>query len=692
MTVTHTQVHEAAESIQEAGNVRVLLMRQILPVERDTDVIKLYVDPDPAQLDADKYDIGHSRAAHEANAIATRIQNATKGISAIHPDQIVSRTGFRIEAGETVSFGTYFNAFPASYWRRHTIVDTVRLTVHLEGTGGTVIVYRSMANGRSQRVDSATVEGASGEFSFDLPLKPFVDGGWYWYDVVSAEGDVVVQGAEWTAEVAPEDAPKGTVTVGITTMNRQDFCAKLLTQLGQDPALEGVVDEVVVMEQGKDKVVDSEYFPEARESLGDRLRIIEQGNIGGSGGFARAQYEALKSGRSDYVLMLDDDVECETEGLVRAATFGDLCRRPTIVGGHMFSIYQKTQLHSFGETIEPYSFWWGSAPGVTPAWDFAERNLRSTRWLHARVDVDYNGWFMCLIPVQVLREVGLSLPVFIKWDDSEFGLRAKAAGYPTVSLPGAAVWHVPWTDKNDALDWQSYFHVRNRMIAALLHSKYPRGGRLLRESFNHQVKHLVSMQYSTVELRHKALEDVLAGPHALHGVLGSTLPELKTLVAGSDDATIIADPAELPEVKRHKLPRKGKQPGPVISGRAATLQALLQPLRQLRGPRTDAREHPEAEIKAMDARWHLIGRYDSALVSMPDGTGAAFYRRDPRRFKELMTRTVEIHRRLVAEWDELAQQYRAALPEITSPETWEQTFEPWMTSGDERDDVTTAGA
>ncbi len=677
MSSTQTENPAAEQTVTR------LLQRQILPADRDTDVVRLYVDPDPAQLDADKFDIGHTRAAHEANAVATRIQNATKGISAIHPDQIVSRTGFRVEAGDTVSFGTYFNAFPASYWRRHTVVDAVRLTVRLEGENGTVIVYRSMANGRSQRVDSGTVEGSAGEFSFDLPLKPFVDGGWYWYDVVSAENDVVVESAEWTAQVAPEHATQGTVTIGITTMNRQDFCAKLLGQIGDAPALSGVVDEVVVMEQGKDKVVDSEFFPAARAALGDRLRIIEQGNIGGSGGFARAQYEALKADRSDYVLMLDDDVECETEGIVRAAVFGDLCRTPTIVGGHMFSIYEKTQLHSFGERVEPYSFWWGSVPGVTPGWDFGERNLRSTRWLHARVDVDYNGWFMCLIPVPVLKEIGLSLPVFIKWDDSEFGLRAKEAGFPTVSMPGAAVWHVPWTDKNDALDWQSYFHVRNRMIAALLHSKYPRGGRLLRESFNHQVKHLVSMQYSTVELRHKALEDVLAGPQVLHGILGTTLPELKSLVAGSDDATIIADPAQLPAVKRHKLPRKGRQASPVISGRQASFQALLQPLRQVRAPRTASQTNPEAEIKAMDARWHLIGRYDSALVSMPDGTGAAFYRRDPARFKDLLTRTVEVHRRLVAQWDELAEQYRAALPEITSPQAWEKTFEPWLTTGTE---------
>jgi galactofuranosylgalactofuranosylrhamnosyl-N-acetylglucosaminyl-diphospho-decaprenol beta-1,5/1,6-galactofuranosyltransferase len=278
----------------------------------------------------------------------------------------------------------------------------------------------------------------------------------------------------------------------------------------------------------------------------------------------------------------------------------------------------------------------------------------------------------------VLAEIGLSLPLFIKWDDSEYGLRAKAAGYPTVSFPGAAVWHVPWTDKNDALDWQAYFHVRNRFIAALVHSKYPRGGRLVRESFNHQIKHLVSMQYSTVALRHKALEDVLAGPEKLHELLPTTLPELKELVKGYDDATLESDPSVFPEVQRHKLPRKGKEASPVISGRAATVQALLQPLRQLRKPRELSQAHPEAEIPSQDSRWHKIARYDSAIVSMPDGTAAAFYRRDRDTFVDLLRRTVAIHRTLAADWDDLARRYREAMPVITSPEAWEETFRPWL--------------
>ena len=314
-----------------------------------------------------------------------------------------------------------------------------------------------------------------------------------------------------------------------------------------------------------------------------------------------------------------------------------------------------------------------SAPGVFMDWDFAARNLRSTRWLHKRVDVDFNGWYMCLIPTQVLAEIGLSLPLFIKWDDSEFGVRAKAAGYPTVTFPGAAVWHVPWSDKNDALDWQSYFHQRNRFVAALLHSPFEHGGRMVRESLNHQVKHLVSMQYSTVEMRHRALLDVLEGPEDLHETLGTKLPEIRAFAKGFRDAQLQGDPDAFPEPRREK-PKKKEDMGAVPGRAKVAATVLIGSLRQLRPTRALSRRHPEAAVPAMDASWHRLAMLDSAIVSMPDGTSAAFYQRDPEKFRDLLKRTLEIHERLYREWPRLAQQYRDSLGEITSPARWEKTF------------------
>ena len=62
---------------------------------------------------------------------------------------------------------------------------------------------------------------------------------------------------------------------------------------------------------------------------------------------------------------------------------------------------------------------------------------------------------------------------------------------------------------------------------------------------------------------------------------------------------------------------------------------------------------------------------------MNDGTSAALYHRDPEQFRDLMAKTITIHEQLTREWPRLAEEYRAKLAEITSPEAWDETFRPW---------------
>ncbi len=453
--------------------------------------------------------------------------------------------------------------------------------------------------------------------------------------------------------------------------------------------MHAVLDEVIVVEQGTKKVADDAALPaRPRTSLRGKLRLIEQGNMGGSGGYARSQFETLEAGRSTYMMCMDDDVVCEPESIVRAVTFGDLCRTPTIVGGHMFSLYSKSRLHSFGEIINQYRFWWHVAAdrsrptGTSPA-----ATCAVARWLHRRIDVDFNGWFMCLIPTEVLRTVGLSLPLFIKWDDSEFGVRAAAAGFPTVTLPGAAVWHVPWTDKNDALDWQSYFHQRNRTIAALLHSPYEHGGRVVRESFNHQVKHLFSMQYSTAELRHLALEDVLAGPGDAARRAAHEAPRAAGQAQAVRRRADHARPGGVPAGTSREAAEEGQDPTQPKGRLGQLVAAATSAVRQTRPVRELAARHPEAaargdgrqvvDDRAVRLRRRLDARRHQRVV-VPA--------RHATEFRDLLRRTVEIHQRLHREWPALARRYRQALPDIVSPDQWAKTFEHSASRGG---DVTT---
>ena len=150
------------------------------------------------------------------------------------------------------------------------------------------------------------------------------------------------------------------------------------------------------------------------------------------------------------------------------------------------------------------------------------------------------------IPTTDLARTLLDLCAVLSMDDAEYALRAREHGYPTVSLPGAAVWHVNWADKDDAIDWQAYHHARNRILVALLHSPYPRGGKVVWESFQIQVKHALAMQYSSAELRLWAMQDILDGPD--HGNL-TAIPQnllrgfslLRAVHNGSDFIVKIGD-------------------------------------------------------------------------------------------------------------------------------------------------------
>jgi galactofuranosylgalactofuranosylrhamnosyl-N-acetylglucosaminyl-diphospho-decaprenol beta-1,5/1,6-galactofuranosyltransferase len=95
----------------------------------------------------------------------------------------------------------------------------------------------------------------------------------------------------------------------------------------------------------------------------------------------------------------------------------------------------------------------------------------------------------------------------------------------------------------------------------------------------------------------------------------------------------------------------------------------------MRKPAGSAAEAPQAYIAKMDANWWRLAQVDSAVVSNADGSGASWHRRDRETFRALMKRSVRLHRRLSREWPQLAAEYRSAMPQFTSPETWKRTFE-----------------
>ena len=561
---------------------------------------------------------------------------------------VLDRRRVRVPAGTRASFATWFAAFPAGWWVRETDVREVRLDVALTGPGR-VELFASDAAGRVTSLPGRTASLTG------------TDGGWVWFDVVAGhDGDVVLEHAAWVAD-APVTSP-GTMTLAVTTFDRPSSALGLLRRLADEPAVLDVVDEVVVVDQGTRRLADEPGLAVVRERLGKRLRLVEQVNLGGSGGFSRGMVEALQAGRSRYVVLLDDDVEPEPESLLRAHAFAERCRTPTLVSCSMLDLHEPTVLHTPGERVDRSRFLWETVPPGEGDRDLARGGLRTTPWLHVRLDVEFGGWWCCLVPVAALRQVGLALPLFLKWDDVELALRAGAAGFPTVSLPGASVWHEPWTGKADTLDWQAYYHERNRVVAALLHSPTRRALRMLAESLEHTLVPLVTMRYAVVALRLRALEDVLAGPQDLHASLATRLPEVKALRASYLDGRPVADPPTGLPLPDATAPR----------GRRRALARLVREVVRT-SVRTAAPGPPAYAAGPADARLWRLAQVDSAWLTTAAGTTAE-HRRDAPTARRLLRRTLVLHGRVLARWPTLRTVYQQALPDLVAPATWRRTL------------------
>ena len=162
--------------------------------------------PRTPRLDADRYD-DRRQPRRPRTSTTPRSGSPPRPAGRCTPTRSsrARRSGSR--RASKLSFGTYFNGFPASLLaaldassaRSASTVDARRpgrQRDRLQVDG-----QRPLAARRRRPPSSGEAEGT---FDFDLPLTPFVDGGWYWYDVVAGDEDAVVESAEWTAEV-PDD-------------------------------------------------------------------------------------------------------------------------------------------------------------------------------------------------------------------------------------------------------------------------------------------------------------------------------------------------------------------------------------------------------------------------------------------------------------------------------------------------------
>ncbi len=562
-----------------------------------------------------------------------------------------------IQPHARLTTNTFFGRFPASYWQRWTDVTRVDVSAIVHGTGR-LAVRASDSAGDVRTVATVQVAGAQHEqVRLRARIDRFVDGGAMWLEASTGAASLVLDAVRWSVGM-PE--PVRPIVVVICTYNRADDCLHTLTTLSIDDIILSMLDAVYLVDQGDDTVESRSGFADVQRILGAKLHYLRQPNLGGAGGFTRGLCEVIETGQGDHahILFMDDDIMLEPDTMVRLATFANCTTAPTIVGGQMLYLLHPNQLHVGAETTDLTILRAG-----LPVIDALVQADLTKRRQDIRVDAEYNAWWACLIPSEIVSTIGYPLPLFFQWDDIEYGLRARANGFSTVTLAGTGVWHTDfhWKDWDD---WPRYFSLRNSLIVNALYGRVNRTD-TARFLLKQLLLYIVSMRYGLAATLVMAVEDFLTGPEVLHDGGVEAAAAVRKLRAEYPETS--RHPAHgIPGIRSTAMPVIAARPTPSQPGLVLVKRLLWQLLRKPRGT---------SAVSVRDAHWWHVSLFETAVVTEPSQEGVRVRHLDRRTMLTLGSRGIRVIARLVRQDTALRHNYQAAMPVLTSKQNWQRLFD-----------------
>ncbi|MBP2364644.1 glycosyltransferase [Pseudonocardia parietis] len=572
------------------------------------------------------------------------------------------RDRIELSPATLVSTNTYWGRLHATYWQRWTAVPEVRVTLRAGGRGR----IRLMASDTNKVARAVGVADVDGDTSVELTgvIDRFLDGGGLWLEFGTDTGAMTVSDVEWAVDV-PHPARPTAIT--ICTYNRVEDCLNTLQALLDDPVALGRVGPVRVVDQGSDPLESRDRFTTVADAFGEQLVYQRQPNLGGAGGFTRGLYEATAGEPADDhdVLLMDDDVLLDPEIVVRLTGFAACTAHPTIVGGQMLNLLHPGHVHITAEYAEPERLRVGRpVPGALEEGFLLGRDERLLPIVQERrVDTEYNGWWSCLIPAPIVRAIGYPLPLFFQWDDVEFGYRAREHGFPTVSLPGAGVWHADfgWKDWDE---WHRYFNQRNGLITAALRTGFDRRT-VTGTVVELLAQYLVAMQYGLAATLLTAVDDFLEGPAILDDGSATAAARIRAIRAAYPETTAVPITEAGLDPRESVVHLAGYKPSKMI--RTWVKRAVLQASGRV--------PFRSGMVPAGEAHWWHVALFERAIVTDMAETGVRIRTRDRERLRELATRGVRTVRRLYTEGPEAARAWKSAEPRLTARETWTRLFD-----------------
>ncbi len=553
-----------------------------------------------------------------------------------------------------ISTNSYFNSFYESYWVKYTAARTFFLKVKFRGSLS-IKMYRDEPGAGDRLIK---VERQHHEYDDELTIRipsnftSLVKGsaGRIFFDFKAEAKSEISEISICTEQLAERDVR---LSLGICTFSRETYLAQTIKSISSSEELNGVVANIFVVNQGP-SFSDPTLIQNIK--VDSRVKLIEQNNLGGCGGFTRTLMEA-KNQEDDvnYHILMDDDIIIDPRVIRNCVNFVKYSREELTLGGSMLDSLRPHILYEAGARLKNSNV----IQSIMHNLDISDpKNLSG---LSSPVHVDFNAWWFCAIPLSALRDIPYPAPIFIRGDDFEFGIRLAKSGYETVSLPGIAVWHEPFYAKPPG--WQQYYDLRNRLIFAACHDDL-----VNIQSANHLLRHaflepLLTHNYQALNLNLQAVEDFLSGPDALFSTPSDQKhAEVMSLFAAEKTEVLSRQRAEGFGYLAVE-PRAAQRGGVKLTYIAKLLKRLFsKPI-----------EHPKGILLDVDVRSTSVGNRSYIMTNGPRSYFLLFSP-NKRKFAHYLRRLLKIHSRYKAERRQAVNLWKNDISQWREDGTWQGMF------------------
>lgn len=410
-------------------------------------------------------------------------------------------------AFEQFDFATYLNGIPVNKWKRYTNFTNLTLTIRVKGNFKAVLVGYNENPFMPERHVLARMEGQSEEIKSYSCMTKDLDYEFCGFEISGMENLIFV-GGEYSSEYAENDVRPVDLAIATTTCRKEQYIIQNVNKIRKqliDSGEESICDHLYI------NVVDNGKTLSENDIYGRHVRLIPNNNAGGSGGYARGMMESIHmQPKPTNVLLMDDDVLVIPESIRRTYTLLSLLKESfqnAIISGAMLRMDELNRLHedvgSLTQLLEFKSVKWRA--NVSSLKEVMDSNRE-----FPTVPNMYAAWWYCCIPTQIIEQNGYSYPLFIRYDDVEYGIRC-AQNFITMS--GICIWHMSFENKfKESMDY--YQRFRNTFIVCSADSKIHTTDPINRYMPEVQ-RNLLMYNYGGVEALLRALEDYMKGPEFL---------------------------------------------------------------------------------------------------------------------------------------------------------------------------------